>query len=285
MNKIRLTALPCGNIISKSLEYAVSKKWSLEIRLSALLYTMWLNPPLENGGEKGDWTFYGHDVVGAKMTAKALTRLKFSKKQTDLIAKLVRYHFVFLRHGSCNVIGCEATCPQCQSGKCLGSYERPLLRSYRYGTPERKSPYRLRKYEAMIEEAMRAPLSVTALKIDGNRLMQLIKIQPGPKIGQILNILFEEVLDEPEKNTQEYLEKRAVELNSLPEKELEKSRQASQKQKESTEEAEINEIRKSGLLSNSPFYRRLTGFDEILVGFGKMLATEKSRNWRKKGEG
>ncbi|MEK7070135.1 MAG: hypothetical protein AAB962_03715, partial [Patescibacteria group bacterium] len=111
------------------------------------------------------------------------------------------------------------------------------------GRPK-ESPYRLRKYEAMIEEAMRAPLSVTALKIDGNRLMQLIKIQPGPKIGQILNILFEEVLDEPEKNTQEYLEKTAVELNSLPEKELENLAKQAKNKKESTEEAEINEIRK-----------------------------------------
>ena len=88
------------------------------------------------------------------------------------------------------------------------------------GRPK-ESPYRLRKYESMIEEAMRAPLSVTALKIDGTKLMGLLKIQPSPKIGQILNILFEEVLDEPEKNTEKYLEKRAVELNLLGEKELE----------------------------------------------------------------
>ena len=48
------------------------------------------------------------------------------------------------------------------------------------GRPK-ESPYRLRKYEAMIDEAMRAPLSVTALKIDGNRLMELLKIQPAQK--------------------------------------------------------------------------------------------------------
>ena len=56
------------------------------------------------------------------------------------------------------------------------------------GRPK-ESPYRLRKYDTMIDEAMRAPLSVTSLKIDGNRLMELLKIQPLPKIYQILNIL------------------------------------------------------------------------------------------------
>ena len=51
--------------------------------------------------------------------------------------------------------------------------------------------------------------------------MELLKIKPGPKWGQILNILFEEVLDEPEKNTAEYLENKAIELNNLSDKELE----------------------------------------------------------------
>ena len=111
------------------------------------------------------------------------------------------------------------------------------------GRPK-ESPYRLRKYESMIEEAMRAPLSVIALKIDGTKLMGLLKIQPSPKIGQILNILFEEVLDEPEKNTEKYLEKRAVELNLLGEKELENLAKQAKDKKTEIEQAEIKEIRK-----------------------------------------
>ena len=110
------------------------------------------------------------------------------------------------------------------------------------GRPK-ESPYRLRKYEAMIDEAMRAPLSVTALKIDGNRLMELLKIQPGPKIGQILNILFEEVLDEPGKNTAEYLENKAIGLGDLPEKELENLAKQAKDKKTQIEQAEIKEIR------------------------------------------
>ncbi|MEK7142376.1 MAG: HD domain-containing protein [Patescibacteria group bacterium] len=226
----------------KSLEYAVSKKWSLEIRLSALLHDV-AKPATRKWGEKGDWTFYGHDVVGAKMTAKALTRLKFSKKQTDLIAKLVRYHLFF---SDTEVVTLSAVRRLVRNVSPENVWDLMNVRfcdRIGMGRPK-ESPYRLRKYEAMIEEAMRAPLSVTALKIDGDRLMQLIKIQPGPKIGQILNILFEEVLDEPEKNTQEYLEKTAVELNSLPEKELENLAKQAKNKKESTEEAEINEIRK-----------------------------------------
>ena len=225
----------------KSLGHAVSKKWSLEIRLAALLHDV-AKPATRKWGEKGDWTFYGHDVVGAKMTERVLARLKFSKKQTDLVAKLVRYHLFFSDTEKVTLSAVRRLVRN------VGPENIWELMNVRFcdrigmGRPK-ESPYRLRKYESMIDEAMRAPLSVTALKIDGTKLMELLKIQPGPKIGQILNILFEEVLDEPKKNTAEYLEKRAVEMNNLPEKELQKLAKQAKDKKESIEEAEIKEIR------------------------------------------
>ena len=226
----------------KSLEHAVSKKWSLEIRLAALLHDVAKPATRKWGEEKGDWTFYGHDVVGAKMTAKMLAKLKFSKKSIDLIAKLVRYHLFF---SDTEKITLSAVRRLVRN---VGPENIWELMNVRFcdrigmGRPK-ESPYRLRKYESMIDEAMRAPLSVTALKIDGTKLMELLKIQPGPKIGQILNILFEEVLDEPEKNTVEYLEKRAVELNALGDKELENLAKQAKDKKNEMEQAEIKEIR------------------------------------------
>ena len=74
--------------------------------------------------------------------------------------------------------------------------------------------------------------------------MGLLKIQPSPKIGQILNILFEEVLDEPEKNTEKYLEKRAVELNCLAKKNWKIWPKQAKDKKTEIEQAEIKEIRK-----------------------------------------
>mgnify|MGYP001583562655 CR=1 FL=1 len=227
----------------KSLEHAVFKKWPLEIRLAALLHDVAKPITRRRNDEKMDWTFYGHDVAGAKMTTQILSRLKFPKKTIELVAKLVRYHLFF---SDTEVVTLSAVRRLVRN---VGPENVWDLMNVRFcdrigmGRPK-ESPYRLRKYEAMIDEAMRAPLSVTALKIDGNRLMELLKIQPGPKVGQILNILFEEVLDEPEKNTAEYLENRAVKLNNLPEKELQELAKQAKGKKEELEEAEIKEIRK-----------------------------------------
>jgi poly(A) polymerase/tRNA nucleotidyltransferase (CCA-adding enzyme) len=111
------------------------------------------------------------------------------------------------------------------------------------GRPK-ETPYRLRKYESMIEEAMRAPLSVSMLKIDGNKIMEILKIPPGPKIGFVLNILLEETIDDPKKNTKKWLEQRAEELGNLNDKELEKISQKAKETKSRLEETEIEKIRK-----------------------------------------
>ena len=44
--------------------------------------------------------------------------------------------------------------------------------------------------------------------------MKILKMHPGPKVGKILQELFEEITDDSSKNTKEYLTKRVRELGS-----------------------------------------------------------------------
>jgi hypothetical protein len=112
----------------------------------------------------------------------------------------------------------------------------------RIGTGRPKEqPYRLRKYKAMIDEVLRDPVSVSMLAIDGAGLMKLLDEKPGPRIGWILHALLEDVLDDPKQNTKEYLEKRAMALAALPEKEL---RDKGEQGKEARAEAEEEEVKK-----------------------------------------
>ena len=127
-----------------------------------------------------------------------LARLKFSKKSIDLISKLVRYHLFF---SDTEVITLSAVRRLVRAMSAENVWDLMNVRfcdRIGMGRPK-ESPYRLRKYEAMIDEAMRAPLSVTSLKIDGNRLMELLKIQPWTKSGPNFKYSVEEVLDEPGK--------------------------------------------------------------------------------------
>ena len=116
----------------------------------------------------------------------------------------------------------------------------------RIGTGRPKEdPYRLRKYHAMIEEALRDPISVGMLKIDGKKIMDVTEITPGPRIGYTLHALLEEVLEDPKKNTAEYLEERAKTLVNLPIEELESLGEKGKQSKEEADEEQIKKIRSS----------------------------------------
>jgi len=226
----------------RALAHGAKKGWSLETRLGALFHDIGKPRTREFSKEKNDFTFYGHDVVGAKMTQKIMERLRFSRQETDLVVSLVRYHMFFSDVEKITLSAVRRLLAK------VGKENIWLLMQVRHcdrigmGRPK-ESPYRLRKYEAMIEEVLRDPISVGMLKINGTKIMEITGEKPGPRIGFILHALLEEVLEDPKLNTAEYLEKKAKELAKLPDKELERLGQAGKEKKAELEEKEILEIR------------------------------------------
>jgi len=67
----------------------------------------------------------------------------------------------------------------------------------------------------MVEKVQHDPISVKMLKINGNDIMEILKIKPGPKIGAILDVLLAEVIEDPKKNNKKYLGKRVQQLNEI----------------------------------------------------------------------
>lgn len=227
----------------RALQHAADKNWPFSVRIAALFHDIGKPRSRRRDEARGDWTFHGHDVVGARMTKKALETLKFSRETIDQTANLVRWHMFFS-----------------DPDKITLSAVRRIIRNVgpehigelinlricdRIGTGRPKEqPFRLRKYQAMIDEALRDPISVSMLKLDGKRLMEATGEAPGPKIGWTLHALLEEVLDDPKLNTAEYLEKRAGELLKLPEAELKALGVEGKEKKAEAEEAEIKDIHK-----------------------------------------
>jgi hypothetical protein len=73
-------------------------------------------------------------------------------------------------------------------------------------------PYRLRHLEYMFERVQNDPVSVKHLKLNGEDVMQILKIAPGPIIGAILEVLLGEVLEDPNLNEKELLTQRVLDL-------------------------------------------------------------------------
>ena len=76
------------------------------------------------------------------------------------------------------------------------------------------------------------------LKINGEDIMKNLGEKPGPKIGQILDVLLGYVLDDPKKNTKEFLAKEVAKLAKLSDKEL---KDLAEKSKEEKSEVQSKE--------------------------------------------
>jgi len=106
-------------------------------------------------------------------------------------------------------------------------------------------PYRLRHFQFRVEKILREEEAPTPkmLKIRGEDIMRVLGIEPGPKIGQIIEVLMQEVIDEPKKNTPEYLESRVKELGGLSSEELKKIASEAEEKFELAEDERISKIK------------------------------------------
>jgi tRNA nucleotidyltransferase (CCA-adding enzyme) len=227
----------------RALQHTADKKYPLELRLAALFHDIGKPSTRRRDKIQDLWTFYGHEVVGSKMVTKILAELRFPKKIIEKVAKLVRWHMFF---ADTEQISLSAVRRIISSVGRDNIWDLMNLRGadrMGMGRPK-ESPYRLRKYHSMVEEAMTDPVSVGMLKIDGKKLMEVTHETPSPKIGYILHALLEEVLDNPALNTEEYLNKRSKELIKLDASELKQLGDSGKETKEKEEEKKIEEIRK-----------------------------------------
>lgn len=201
----------------KSLEYAVKKEYPLEIRLAALLHDV--GKPKTKMGDGSKSTFYNHELVGARIVTRMLDRLHFPKHIAEQVIHLVRYHMFYYNVGEVSPAGVRRFLARVGPESIDDLIK--VREADRIGSGVPKAvPYKLRHLLFMIEKVKRDPISPKMLKINGDEIMKLLEIKPGPKIGKILAVLLEEVIDEPAKNEQVLLKRRVQELNELDESDL-----------------------------------------------------------------
>lgn len=226
--------------ILRSLDYAAQQKYPMYVRIAALLHD--IAKPHTRKWQNNQWTFYGHEVVGAKIAKGILIDLKFPKEIIDKVTKLVRWHMFF---SDTEEISLSAVRRMVRNVSPELIWDLMDLRACdRIGTGRPKvDPYRLRKYHSMIEEVMRDPISVKQLKVNGEDIMKLTASTGGPHIGSILEILLAEVLDNPELNTTEYLENKTLMLYKLDLKELIELGKEARVKNEGEDEMEVKKIK------------------------------------------
>lgn len=227
----------------RTLQHAADKKWPLHVRLSAIFHDISKPETKRFSREKNVITFYGHDVVGARVTREIMERLKFPKDLIEKVTMFVRWHMFFSDTEQITLSAVRRLISNVGKENIWDLIDLRICDRVGTGRPK-EEPYRLRMYESMVEEALQDPVTLKMLKTDGKRIMDVTQETPGPKIGYVLHALFDEVLDNPERNTEEYLDKRAVEFMKLSIDELKEKGKAGKEEMEAKNEEKVKEIRK-----------------------------------------
>jgi len=226
----------------RTLQHAADKKWSLELRLAGLFHDISKPETRRWSDEKKDWTFHNHEVVGARVARAVLKDMHFSSATVEKVTKLIRWHMFFSDPDLITLSAVRRTIRNVGKENIWDLLDLRICDRVGTGRPK-EQPFRFRKYKSMVEETLRDPIDVNMLKIDGSKIMEIGGEKPGPKIGFTLHALLEEVLDDPSKNTAEYMEKRAVELLKLPINELKKIGEKGKEKREQVEEVEVKKLR------------------------------------------
>ncbi len=171
------------------------------VRFAALLHDIGKPDTIKTREE--NVTFYNHEVVGGRLVLDIAERFNLSKKQIDKIYQLVRWHMFSVSENQTDSairrfiknIGIENIDDMInlRIGDRLGG-----------GTKTAVS-WRMAKFRERINQVLQKPFALSDLKVNGSDVMNILNLKPGPKVGEILQKLFTEVLEDSAKNKREYL--------------------------------------------------------------------------------
>jgi len=191
-----------------SLKFVAEKNNDPIVRFATLIHDIG-KPQTFKKLENGTIVFYNHEILSAQIAKRIAERLKFSNKQKDKLYKLVRYHMFSV--------------DERQTDSALRRFIRKVglenvpdildLRvGDRLGGGARETSWRLEEFKKRLIEVQKQPFTVHDLKIDGNDVMRIFNIKPGPKVGEVLNKLFQEVVEKKLPNEKRVLLERAKEI-------------------------------------------------------------------------
>lgn len=227
----------------RTLQHSADKKWPLHVRLAAIFHDISKPETKRFSREKNVITFYGHDVVGARVTREIMERLKFPKDLIEKVSMFVRWHMFFSDTEQITISAVRRLITNVGKENIWDLIDLRICDRVGTGRPK-EEPYRLRMYESMVEQALQDPITLKMLKTDGKRIMDVTQETPGPKIGYVLHALFDEVLEDPAKNNEEYLDAQAVVLMKLSLSDLQALGKAGKAEMEEKNVAMVKEIRK-----------------------------------------
>ncbi|MDX3385936.1 CCA tRNA nucleotidyltransferase [Streptomyces niveiscabiei] len=165
----------------------------LVLRLAALLHDIG-KPRTRRFESDGRVSFHHHEVVGAKMTTKRMTALKYSNELVKDVSRLVELHLRFHGYGAGEWTDSAVRRYVRDAGPLLSRLHK-LTRSDCTTRNRRKAVSLSRAYdgleERIVELGKQEELDAIRPDLDGNQIMEILGVGPGPAIGKAYKFLLE----------------------------------------------------------------------------------------------
>lgn len=149
--------------------------------------------------------FYGHETVGNEIAKKIMKRLKFSNRQIDYVTRLIGNHmFNYNAQWSDGAIRRLLKRVEPENIEDLLSLRVADAKACGEGRKPSKEFFELKRRINKVRKEDMA-LKIADLKVSGRDVMDILKIGPGKKVGEILDELLNLVLEDNKKNTRQNL--------------------------------------------------------------------------------
>jgi len=186
------------DVYEHTLQVTSNVSQDLTLRLGALLHD--IGKPATKGVDNGKVHFRHHEVVGARMTKDILKRLRYPKKLISSVALLVENH---LRPHTFKMGWTDSAVRRyiIDAGDMLEELNE-LVRCD-VTTKNNEKAETIYKYLDELEKRIEAvkekeELSKLRPPVDGNEIMEILNLKPGPTLGKIMDSLYEQRINEGE---------------------------------------------------------------------------------------
>ncbi len=168
------------------------------LRFAALMHDCG-KPATRKFEPNGSVSFLHHDVVGAKITKKRMRALRFDNETIKAVARLVELHMRFYGYGDAGWTDSAVRRYVRDAGPLLERLHR-LTRADVTTRNKRKANKISTAYDDLerriVELAEQEELDAMRPDLDGEQIMQILEIKPGPVVGKAYKYLLEMRLDE-----------------------------------------------------------------------------------------
>jgi poly(A) polymerase len=158
----------------------------LVLRLAALLHDIG-KPDTRRKEPDGRVSFHHHEVVGAKMVRRRLRELRYPKAIVEDVAQLVFLHLRFHGYSGGEWTDSAVRRYVTDAGPLLERLHK-LVRSDCTTRNRRRAAALQRSYDSLEERIarLREQEALDAIRpdLDGNEIMRLLDIPPGPQVGK-----------------------------------------------------------------------------------------------------